>query len=186
MENQQQHSGMASSQGHRNRFASATITRPFDDGAEDQRHTQISEVNMSNVTSGDATPSQGHRESFPSLTIPHSHGFDGSSTLSEIRGSNVNDQSSTEMNVNHLRVIKLPPKANPTGRPKGKVNKAVGLKKKPEQKHSDLDAKKIKFFDRSYIDQGLLIAKWFTNFANERIESKKKISPYMLRKKNNS
>ncbi len=122
---------MTSSQGHRNRFVSATITSPFDNGAG------------------------------------------SSNMLHEEGASNINDKTSIQMTSDQLRVIKLPPKTNPIGRPKGSINTAIGRKRKPISNNSDFNKKQVKFFDRSSTNQGALIAKWFTNWPEERIQKKK-------------
>lgn len=89
-------------------------------------------------------------------------------------------QSQNEINPSDFRFdhIILPTRLRSVGRPKGSGVTVIGNKRKPEAKSSDVDAKKIKFFDKELSEQGKTIINWFTNIPiNEVISrfSKKKI-----------
>lgn len=83
--------------------------------------------------------------------------------------------SQPNLNTSSYQFIKLPPKFNPIGRPKGSaVNTVVGKKRKNPTKPVDVPVqKKVKFLERNYEDQGLAIASWLTNWSKEQIGRKK-------------
>lgn len=76
---------------------------------------------------------------------------------------------------NDMARVILPPSIVPVGRPKGKVNKAISLKRKipATPSKSGQPPKKIKFLDRKVSDQGPLMVQWLTNWPLEKVRAKK-------------
>lgn len=76
-----------------------------------------------------------------------------------------------------LQLITLPTKVVSVGRPKGSGNTVIGTKRKTttnsQTSQSSTPSKKIKFSERNFKDQGVLIATWLTNWPVNRIGAKK-------------
>lgn len=78
----------------------------------------------------------------------------------------------------NMSYITLPPTIVPVGRPKGTGKTVIGTKRKmsiktPSGNSPQPPSKKVKFFDKSAVEQGVLIVQWFTNFPIELIGKKK-------------
>lgn len=76
---------------------------------------------------------------------------------------------------NDIAVLKLPQKIISIGRPKGKTNTVVGLKRKAltASKSEPVVPVKRRFLDLSFPNQSLSIVRWLTNKSSAQILSKK-------------
>lgn len=73
-----------------------------------------------------------------------------------------------------IAAIKLPQKISSIGRPKGKVNTTIGLKRKGTKiSPTDVPPAKKKFLELCFPNQTLTIVRWLTNKSVEQITSKK-------------
>lgn len=89
--------------------------------------------------------------------------------------SNGNEAESSTFSQNSridVAAIKLPPKIKNPGRQKGKVNTAVGLKRKANTTENAIPVKK-KFVDLDSKSQSLNLVRWLTNKTAEQIFKKK-------------